>query len=150
MSKTYIPAELRRQVRQRARDCCEYCLIPESMTFATHEIDHVIAEKHGGPTDADNLATACTLGNALKGSDLASIDTETGAIVPLFNPRRDRWTEHFRLVAGHIEPLTPTGRATVRLLQLNHPDRVQERELLLAAGIVLGPHAGGAPSAGVS
>jgi 5-methylcytosine-specific restriction endonuclease McrA len=139
MSRTHIPAELRRRVRLRANDCCEYCLIPESMTLAAHEIDHVIAEKHGGPTDADNLALACALCNGFKGSDLASIDGETGAIVPLFNPRRDRWAEHFRLEAGRIEPLTPSGRATVRLLQLNHPDRVEERELLVAAGIILAP-----------
>jgi 5-methylcytosine-specific restriction endonuclease McrA len=141
MSRTHIPAELRRSVRLRARDCCEYCLIPESMTLAAHEIDHVIAEKHGGPTDADNLALACALCNGFKGSDLASIDTESGAIVPLFNPRRDRWTEYFRLEAGCIEPLTASGRATVRLLQLNHPHRVEERLLLIAAGMVLAPEA---------
>jgi 5-methylcytosine-specific restriction endonuclease McrA len=139
MSRTHIPAELRRVVRQRARDTCEYCLIPESMTLATHEIDHVIAEKHGGPTEAGNLALACALCNGFKGSDLASIDAESGAIVPLFNPRRDRWTEHFRLEAGRIEPLTASGRATVRLLQLNHPHRVEERLLLVAAGMILAP-----------
>lgn len=136
MSRTHIPAELRRAVRLRARDCCEYCLIPESMTLGTHEIDHVIAEKHGGPTDADNLALACTLCNGFKGSDLASIDPQSGAIVPLFNPRHDRWTEHFRLEAGRIEPLTASGRATVRLLQLNHPHRVEERLFLVAAGVI--------------
>jgi len=112
-----------------------------AMTLAAHEIDHVIAEKHGGPSDADNLALACALCNGFKGSDLASIDVDTGAIVPLFNPRRDRWTEHFRLVVGRIELLTPSGRATVRLLQLNHPDRVEERELLVAAGMILAPEA---------
>ena len=141
MSRTHIPAELRRSVRLRARECCEYCLIPESMTLAAHEIDHVIAEKHGGPTEADNLALACALYNGFKGSDLASIDAESGAIVPLFNPRPDRWTEHFRLEAGRIEPLTASGRATVRLLQLNHPHRVEERLLLVAARILLAPEA---------
>jgi len=143
MSRTHIPAELRRAVRLRAHDCCEYCLIPESMTLAAHEIDHIIAEKHGGPTDADNLALACAICNGFKGSDLASIDAESGDIVPLFNPRRDRWTEHFRLESGRIEPLTASGRATVRLLQLNHPHRVEERLLLIAAGIILAPEAAG-------
>jgi 5-methylcytosine-specific restriction endonuclease McrA len=144
VSRTHIPAELRRHVRQRARDCCEYCLILESMTFATHEVDHVIAEKHGGATDAENLALACALCNGFKGSDLASIDTETGSIVPLFNPRHDRWAEHFRLQGGRIEPLTAQGRATERLLRLNHPDRVEERQLLVAAGIVLAAASTGA------
>lgn len=141
MSRTHIPAELRRSVRQRARDCCEYCLIAESMTLAAHEIDHVIAEKHGGPTEADNLALACALCTGFKGSDLASIDSDRGAIVPLFNPRRDHWSEHFRLENGRIDPLTASGRATVRLLQLNHPHRVEERRLLVAAGVPLVPEA---------
>jgi len=109
------------------------------MTLAVHEIDHVIAEKHGGPTNADNLALACALCNGFKGSDLASIDPERGDIVPLFNPRRDRWAEHFRLEGGRIQPLTPSARATVRLLQLNYPDRIEERALLIAAGITLSP-----------
>lgn len=56
MSQTHIPAALRRLVRQRARDCCQYCLIPESVTFAPHWIDHIIAEKHRGATEAENLA----------------------------------------------------------------------------------------------
>lgn len=141
MSRTHIPAELRRLVRQRARDCCEYCLMPESMTLATHEIDHVIAEKHGGPTEAGNLALACALCNGFKGSDLASIDAASGAIVLLFNPRRDRWTEHFRLENGRIEPLTAIGRATASLLQLNHPLRVEERLLLGATGLIRAPEA---------
>jgi hypothetical protein len=143
MSRTYIPAELRRAVRLRVRDCCEYCFIPESMTLAAHEIDHVIAEKHGGPTDEGNLALACALCNGFKGSDPDSIDPESGSIVPPFNSRRNRWTEHFRLDTGRIEPLTAGGRATVRLLQLNHPHRVEERLLLGSAGIVLAPGASG-------
>lgn len=141
MSRTHVPAELRRTVRLRAHDCCEYCLIPESMTLAVHEIDHVIAEKHGGSTDAENLALACALCNGFKGSDLASIDPQDGAIVPLFNPRRERWAEHFQLENGRIEPLTPSGRATVRLLQLNHPHRIEERVLLAAAGLLVAPTA---------
>jgi HNH endonuclease len=53
MSTTHILIGLRRQVRERAGECCEYCLIPESMTFALHTVDHIIAEKHGGATTAD-------------------------------------------------------------------------------------------------
>jgi hypothetical protein len=139
MSETHIPAALRRLVRERAAERCEYCLIPESHTLATHPVDHVIAEKHGGPTAAENLALACTICNLHKGSDLSSVDPLTGEIVPLFHPRRDRWAEHFRIVAGRIEPLTATGRVTVRLLQLNASERVEERELLVAAGVITPP-----------
>jgi 5-methylcytosine-specific restriction endonuclease McrA len=133
VSNTYIPPALRRLVYERASRSCEYCLIPETAVFAVHEIDHIIAQKHGGPTDADNLALSCTLCNKHKGSDLASLDPETGLIVPLYHPRRDHWTDHFQVHVGQVVPLTPTGRVTVRLLQLNHPDRVEERTLLIAA-----------------
>jgi 5-methylcytosine-specific restriction endonuclease McrA len=59
MSVSYIPAALRRLVEERANRRCEYCLLPENVSFYTHEIDHVIPEKHGGKTDATNLALTC-------------------------------------------------------------------------------------------
>jgi 5-methylcytosine-specific restriction endonuclease McrA len=136
MSSTYIPSALRRLVCDRAKGCCEYCLIPEETAFAPHEIDHIIAEKHGGLTEAENLALSCTLSNKHKGSDITSIDPETGEVVPLYNLRRDKWHEHFRLNEAEFIPLTPKGRVTVRLLQLNRPDRVEERKLLIEAEMI--------------
>ncbi len=68
MSQTYVPAALRRLVRMRAGERCEYCLIPENASFAPHQVDHVIAEKHGGLTDANNLALSCVLCNMCKGA----------------------------------------------------------------------------------
>lgn len=124
-------------MRERAGDRCEYCLIPESATFALHWIDHIVAEKHGGQTEAENLAHSCVLCNQHKGSDLSSVDPNTNEIVLLFHPRRNRWTEHFRLVGGVIEPLTAIGRATARLLQFNHTDRIEEREQLVLAGLMM-------------
>lgn len=136
MSKTYIPVALRRQVYERAKGCCEYCLIPELVTFAAHEIDHIIAEKHGGKTEAENLALSCTLCNKYKGSDLASIDPETEEIVPLYHPRKNRWNQHFRIVEAEFIPITAIGRVTIRLLQLNRSDRIEERQILIQAGII--------------
>lgn len=133
MSSTYISSALRRLVYDRAGGCCEYCLLPEAAAFASHEIDHIIAEKHGGSTEADNLALSCVLCNKHKGSDLASIDPETGEIVPLYHPRRDKWQVHFQLSGAEFIPLTPTSRVTVRLLQLNRPNRIEERRLLIEA-----------------
>jgi len=135
MSHLHIPPALRRQVYERAGGQCEYCLIPDTLAFASHEIDHIIAQKHDGQTDETNLALACALCNKHKGSDIASIDPATGVIVPLFHPRRDRWLENFQLSGAEIIPLTPIGRATVRLLKLNHPHRLIEREQLLITDI---------------
>jgi hypothetical protein len=136
MSSTRVSVELRRRIRQRAADRCEYCLIPESVTFAIHEVDHVVAEKHGGETNEENLALSCSLCNGHKGSDLTSIDPATGDIVPLFHPRRDQWQNHFQLLDGRVEPVTAIGRVTARLLQFNAPDRIAERKLLQAAGLL--------------
>ncbi|NJL20028.1 MAG: HNH endonuclease [Leptolyngbyaceae cyanobacterium SM1_3_5] len=138
MSKTYVTAELRRLVVDRAQSCCEYCLIPESLVLASHQVDHVIAEKHGGETSAANLALSCSLCNQAKGSDIASIDPTTGEVVRLYHPRQDCWHDHFQLEAdtGMLQPLSAIGRVTVRLLQLNRVERVSERKLLIRAGVL--------------
>jgi len=131
---TSISAVLRQRVFERAHGRCEYCLIPESVTLAPHQVDHIVALKHSGLTELENLALSCTLCNKHKGSDLASLDPETGAVVPLFNPRRDQWPDHFRVEDGLIVPLTPIGRVTVKLLQFNTQQRVEERKLLFLTG----------------
>jgi 5-methylcytosine-specific restriction endonuclease McrA len=136
VAQKYIPVALRRLVRERAEERCEYCSIPESMCPSTHWIDHVYAEKHGGQTVGENLALACIVCNQHKGSDLTSIDPESGLITPLFNPRIDSWADHFRAIDGTIEPLTPQGRVTVRLLQFNLPYRVEERKVLQRLGLL--------------
>jgi hypothetical protein len=97
-------------------------------------VDHVIAEKHGGKTSLENLALCCVLCNRRKGSDLSSIDPATGELRPLFNPRLDRWVNHFELHGGEIVPRTSEGRVTVKLLRLNLPLRIREREALVRSG----------------
>jgi HNH endonuclease len=125
---TYINAELRCLVEDRASDCCEYCKMPRAVAFFPHEVDHIIAEKHGGITDAINLAYACWRCNRHKGSDLGSFDPQTGEFSFLFHPRHQSWPEHFNLVNGQILGLTAVGRTTVKLLQFNRPDRRSERQ----------------------
>ncbi|MCB1076940.1 MAG: HNH endonuclease [Verrucomicrobiae bacterium] len=136
MSITRIPDELRGFVRDRAQGRCEYCLIPEVLTFQRHQVDHIIAEKHGGPTEKSNLALSCVLCNVHKGTDLTSVLPVTGAITPLFHPRRDRWDDHFSFRDGTILPKTPEGWVTARLLRFNAPERIQERLLAAGAGVV--------------
>jgi HNH endonuclease len=116
----------------RARRICEYCLVHEDDTFFGCEIDHIIAEKHGGPTQADNLACACLTCNRNKGSDIATLEPGTRDLVRFFNPREDRWSDHFRLDGITITPLTPIGNSTSRILGFNNPERLLERETLQA------------------
>lgn len=134
MTQTYIPTALRQFVQERAGGRCEYCLYPQDVSFLAFEVEHIIAEKHGGATTADNLALACPYCNRFKGTDLGSLDPETGQLTPFFNPRTQRWADHFRLDAARIVPLTPEGRVTAAILQLNHPDRILERQRLIQAG----------------
>ena len=131
---TYVPAALRRQVIERAGDRCEYCHFPQSFTLLAFEMEHIISEKHGGTTSLENLALACPYCNRNKGTDLGSIDPETRQLTPFFHPRTQNWYEHFNLAGATIVPLTAEGRVTVTIFQLNHPDRLQERERLLKIG----------------
>lgn len=110
---SYISAVLRRQVIERAGSCCEYCLLNRDDHILPFEIDHVIAEKHNGQTILENLSYSCFDCNNAKGSDLASIDPQTGNPTFIFNPRKHLWSDHFLLNAGQIEGLTAEGRATI-------------------------------------
>ena len=134
MSVTYITADLRRLVVARAESICEYCLIAEDDTIFGCEADHIISEKHGGGTDASNLAYAFVFCNQAKGSDVGSIHWETNTYVRLFNPRTDAWADHFQLVGCRIDGLTPIGVITARLLAFNGGERVLERETLQGIG----------------
>ena len=127
----YIPADLRQLVINRASGCCEYCLLHQDETEFTHPIDHVIPVKHKGQTISENLALACLKCNRHKGSDIAAIDQTDGAIVPLYNPRTQIWSEHFQLEGAIIRPLTPQGRVTTKMLHFNDVERVEERERLM-------------------
>ena len=131
---TYIPAELRRVVVQRAGGCCEYCRLSREDHILPFEIDHIVSEKHRGATSADNLCLSCWDCNNAKGSDIASADPETGFPAFLYHPRRQHWEDHFRLEGMMIVPLTAEGRVTEILLQLNAPERVKEREILIRLG----------------
>jgi len=120
---------LRERVRQRAGDCCEYRRLPQAAApFVPFHVEHVVAVQHGGSDDFANLAWAFHRCNAYKGPNIAGIDPEDGAIVPLFRPRRDLWSGHFRAVDNEILGLTPTGRVTASLLHFNDSYRVELRE----------------------
>jgi len=131
---TDISEPLRRFIAERAAYRCEYCLLHEDDSYSPHQIDHIISRKHGGLSELDNLAYACLRCNAWKGSDVGSVDPQTGEFVSLFNPRRHRWSDHFVFEGAVIKPLTAAGNATARLLKLNLDKRVTERLLLAAAG----------------
>ena len=138
---SYISAELRRIVEARAHKVCEYCLIHESDTYLGCQVDHIISEKHGGLTEAENLCYACTICNRAKGSDIGSIISGSDVFTRFYNPRKDVWLDNFRLNKAVIEPRTAIGQVTVNILSFNTQERVLEREALIQVGRFLSPEA---------
>ena len=136
MSGSYVPRALRARVSEAARYRCGYCLSTEAIIGAPMEIDHLIPESLGGPTDEQNLWLACSLCNDSKLNRISALDPSTGDVVRLFNPRLQVWTEHFRWTGAgdRIVGLTPTGRATVAALNVNRPSLVRARQLWVTAG----------------
>lgn len=129
-----ISEALRAEVARRAGGRCEYCLIHELEAGFPHQVDHIVSRKHGGESTSDNLAYACVICNRYKGTDIAAINQSSGKIARLFDPRRDRWSDHFRLEGATIEPISSVASVTVRLLRLNAPERISERRLLQSLG----------------
>lgn len=118
-------------IARRAGHRCEYCRAPEVVFNFTFEVEHVNPTSRGGADEASNLALACRACNARKGDADAARDDETGDTIPLFDPRSDRWAEHFEYDpdSGALRGLTAVGRATVAQLDMNHPLQLTARVL---------------------
>jgi hypothetical protein len=97
--------------------------------FFRLQMEHIIARQHDGVSDETNLALGCQHCNLHKGTNLAGLDPESGLITRLFNPRSDNWEKHFRVVGTLLLGLTPIGRTTVRVLNMNSDAQQELREL---------------------
>ena len=128
-------AATRREVRERAQHRCEYCHLPQSAApFLTFHVEHIQASQHVHDDSLDNLCLACPHCNLNKGPNLTTLDPGTRQLIPLFNPRKHIWEEHFRFVDARIEGRTATGEATARLLKMNAEDQVEVRTALMLRG----------------
>lgn len=125
---------LRQRVRESAGRTCEYCRLHEDFDAFPFQIDHIIAQKHHGPTIEANLAWSCFRCNVSKASNIAGLDTETAALTRLFDPRKDDWHVHFVWNGPELVGLTPIGRTTIDVLNINLPERIAHRHLLIQAG----------------
>ena len=123
-----IPANVRREVVQRAGNRCEYCGLSQAGQEAVFHVDHIIPIAADGPTELENLALACVSCSLRKGARRMVVDPESGQEVTLFDPRRDVWREHFRWENARVTGLTTSGRATVAALCFNRPLAVAIRE----------------------
>jgi hypothetical protein len=118
-------------VARRAGHRCEYRGAPEAVFNFPFEVEHVLPTSRGGADDEANLCLACRACNLHKSDRVTALDEVSAQEVPLFHPREQRWSEHFRVdvESGEIHGTTPTGRATVSSLDLNHPLQLTARQL---------------------
>ncbi len=136
MSSVYIPESVRQQIAEDARHRCGYCLTAQEYTAMPMHIEHIIPLDAGGETVEDNLWLACPLCNGHKATKIESTDPETGQIVSLFNPRHQKWEDHFQWSVDGIEIVgrTPVGRATIIALHLNNEYLIRARRRWVLAG----------------
>ncbi|HEV2948266.1 MAG TPA: HNH endonuclease signature motif containing protein [Gemmataceae bacterium] len=133
-----VPGPLAKFVRERARDRCEYCLLPQSSQEAAFHIDHIKPASALGPTTAENLALACITCSLRKAARIDVVDPLSKQTVPLFHPRRDQWSDHFRWTPGcRLHGVTATGRATIRALGMNRPAVIAIRRTLSQLGMMI-------------
>jgi hypothetical protein len=129
-----MDAATREFVRRRAANYCEYCRIPDHALDLPFHIEHIVASVHRIDDSESNLAWACPRCNLRKGTNLTTIDIDSGQQVAMFDPRRMEWSAHFSVKDGLIVGQTPIGRGTVRLLDMNNPHRVDHRKVLIQHG----------------
>jgi hypothetical protein len=136
VSGARIPDDVRTRVRAESGDRCGYCLARQRYVLGLLEIEHVIPRALGGTDDEQNLWLSCRLCNSFKGTSTHGVDPSTGTTVPLFDPRRQSWGEHFAWSDDglHIVGRSGCGRATVGVLQLNNAIAVMVRGEWIAAG----------------
>ena len=128
-----MDAALEQLVWERAKGRCEYCQFPADIALLPFQLDHIIAEKHRGPTAAENLALSCERCNSHKRPNIAGY--LEGNHVRLFNPRLDRWSDHFEWDGPLLLGKTPIGVVTIEVLAINLPYRVALRSALIAEGV---------------
>ncbi len=131
---TSISRSLRALILQRALNRCEYCQINDVHDATVHEVEHIVPRKHGGLTEPQNLALGCLTCNRCKGPNISGLDPSTGLLTRLFNPRADRWREHFQWQGASLLGRTDVGRTTIVVLQINRYDRIDLRKSLIAEG----------------
>jgi hypothetical protein len=125
------------EVAQRAGHRCEYCHAPEVIFNFPFEVEHILPRASAARETAPELALACRSCNVHKAARTMGTDALSGTTVRLFNPRRDRWSEHFQAAAGsgEILALTAIGRATIQQLSMNDEAQKTARQQWARLGL---------------
>lgn len=136
MGSTYIKKATKEKILKASSGKCEYCKSPNNYTSELFTIDHIIPVSKGGSNDFDNLAYCCSGCNTFKSDITSFLEENEQEWISLFNPRTQKWKEHFAWSEDYKEiiGLTPSGRVTVELLRLNRSSVKNLREVLVVVG----------------
>ena len=136
MSRPRIPSDIQEMVKQRDKNRCSYCLSAAQYAYQTFHIDHILPIAKGGTDDIENLCLSCSWCNSSKATKVNGLDLETNKRVPLFNPRKDLWSDHFEWGVDKvsIQGKTAIGRITVKALKMNRPEALRVRRNWASAG----------------
>lgn len=90
-----IPPEIWHEVFDRANGYCEYCdqdLLISRATYASAQVDHVIARAKGGEHTLDNLRLACSQCNSSLSqyNDLKTFDERKELVQRKINESHER------------------------------------------------------------
>ncbi len=127
---------LRELVFNRAKGLCEYCKSPANISSQPFVAEHIMPKSKGGETFEYNLALSCQGCNNYKYNKTSALDSLTGEMEFFFNPREDKWEEHFTWSDDTLEiiGMTKAGRVTVDVLRLNRAELMNLRALLASVG----------------
>lgn len=131
----YVARSTKKIVIERAAFRCEYCRVPAFLSSFDYHIEHIIGLQHGGPNSLNNLAYCCSSCNWKKGPNISTVLEFGGQIIPLFNPRTHNWFDHFEVQQGELVALSDVAQATIKLLELNFPAKMEERFEMMLAGV---------------
>lgn len=132
----YIPESIKAQITNSDRGCCCYCLTTEVNSGIAMTYDHIQPISKGGKTSFENVCLACRSCNEFKSNSTEAIDPLTGESFTLFNPRKQKWSDHFAwsIDGARVEGKTAIGRATVVCLRMNNMVIVVARKRWVISG----------------
>lgn len=132
-----LPEKIQRGLVERADGLCEYCKSPANISSQPFVADHIFPISKGGKSEFDNLAFSCQGCNSYKYNKTSGKDLITGNDAQIFNPRIQKWANHFSWSEDGLEiiGISSVGRVTIHELKMNRIQLQNLRSLLVNAGL---------------
>jgi hypothetical protein len=131
-----ISAKAWQKIKKEFNWRCAYCQMPAIYLPQGLQKEQIVPLSVEGLDVPKNICPACPNCNSHKAKKVFAIDPRSGKKVKLFNPRKQKWLEHFGWdkFGTKVMGRTPIGRATVAGLKINLPDLVAWRSIIVRIG----------------